>query len=326
MDGGGFLGLATATFLQSIEQRFNSRASSRFDLFCGTSTGAIIALALASGKAGTEITALYEQLGEVVFKSPNVFERVAPILRRARGVFVSLHDNGPLRAVLQETFQELRLGDLRSQGKKVLITAFNVTAGRPSIFKTDHGRGLTAHDKYFLWEVALASSAAPMYLPLVELLDPATGACERYCDGGLVANSPALLGYAEAVSHLGQKPADLEILSLGSPRLDLSEHESALSLPQKKLSRGLLGWSLGERIISLSIDGGAMVSDTALKRIAESAGARYVRVRLDQPPGVGLDIATETARKTLRQVGADCARNAAVLREVAPFFVEGESI
>ena len=46
VDGGGYLGLATASFLQAVEQRQCTTAAARFDLFCGTSTGAIIALAL----------------------------------------------------------------------------------------------------------------------------------------------------------------------------------------------------------------------------------------------------------------------------------------
>lgn len=68
IDGGGYLGLATAAFLQAVEHRHRTTAAARFDLFCGTSTGAIIALALAAGKTATEIVALYEQLGPRVFK------------------------------------------------------------------------------------------------------------------------------------------------------------------------------------------------------------------------------------------------------------------
>ena len=67
IDGGGYLGLATASFLQSVEARFETRCADRFDLFCGTSTGAIIALALASGKSAGEVVTLYEQLGRQLF-------------------------------------------------------------------------------------------------------------------------------------------------------------------------------------------------------------------------------------------------------------------
>lgn len=322
IDGGGYLGLATASFLNAMEQRYGARAADRFDLFCGTSTGAIIALALAKGMSAAEVVTLYEELGPKVFQRAPLHERVVPFFRTLRAVPGALHDNAPLAAALTNAFGTMTLGDLRLRGKTVLIPAFNLTAGRPTIFKTDHGAGLRAHDRYLLRDIALASSAAPKYLPLVELTDPVTGSIERYCDGGVVANSPALLGYAEAVSHLGISPTDLEILSLGTPRENLSEPLSSLTWAQRKLARGLWGWGLGERIISLAIDGGAMVSDTALLRIAQAAGARYERISLAQPAGVGLDIATTQATRTLTQLGAEKARVAAVQRAVAPFFID----
>ena len=74
IDGGGHLGLTSASFLQSVEKRFDTRCADRFDLFCGTSTGAIIALALASGKSAAEVVVLYEQLGTKVFKNPTAME------------------------------------------------------------------------------------------------------------------------------------------------------------------------------------------------------------------------------------------------------------
>lgn len=322
IDGGGYLGLATASFLNSVEKRFGARAADRFDLFCGTSTGAIIALAFAHGMSAADIVELYRALGSRVFRQPPLAERVVPKLRKLRAAFTALHDNSPLQAALKEAFGDTTLGDLRGRGKNVLVTAFNLTSGRPTIFKTDHGPGLRGHDGYLVRDVALASSAAPMYLPLVQLKDPINESVERFCDGGVVSNSPALLGYAEAVSHLEQLPEHVAILSLGTPRADLAERQSSLTRAQRKLRRGLLGWELGERIITLTIDGGAMVADTALKRIAEAAGARYQRVMLTQPAGVGLDVATPEATQTLLQLGADRARAAEVRAAVAPFFTD----
>jgi uncharacterized protein len=317
VDGGGYLGLATASFLSALEDRFNARAADSFDLFCGTSTGAVIALALASGMSAAAVCTLYERFGPAVFDMP-LYKRLTPPLFRA--VPRALYNSAPLRTALTEAFGERTLGELRDRGKKVLVTAFNVTSGTPTIFKTDHGPGLVAHDRYLVRDIALASSAAPMYLPLVELVDPKSGVRERFCDGCLVSNSPALLGYAEAVSHLGQSPRDLDILSLATPRADLAERPSALKLGERGLARGLWGWKLGERIIRLTIDGGSMVADSALKRIAEAAGAGYHRVSLDRPAGVGLDVATPEATATLRQIGAARARSAEVHNALAHFF------
>lgn len=325
IDGGGYLGLATAAFLQAVEQRYGTTATSCFDLFCGTSTGAIIALALAAEKTATEVVALYERLGPRVFKPKPVRTGAIGQLRdywehrgRAR------HDNTPLRAALDETFGSMTLGDLRAANKRVLITAFNVSAGGPRIFKTDHAPELRLDARTRVADVALASSAAPTFLPLVEIVDPVSGNRERFCDGGMVTNSPALLGFAEAVSALACRPADVEILSLGTPRSDLAERPSALSPAQVSLDRGYAGWDNGKQIISITMDGGAKVNHFALARIAKATGARYERVDMVAPPGVGLDIATPEATLALRQLGTNCGRDTATLARVAPFFISEE--
>jgi len=321
IDGGGYLGLAPAAFLSALEERFQARAADRFDLFCGTSTGAIIALALASGMSASEVCALYERFGAAVFKWARLW-RTVPWLKSLRAVPYALYDNAPLKAALTEAFGDLTLDDLHKAGKKVLVTAFNVTCGTPTVFKTDHGPGLTAHGRFLVRDVALASSAAPMYLPLVELIDPVDGVRERFCDGAMVSNSPALLGYAEAVSHLAQDPTDLAILSLGTPRSDLAEQQSALRWRERRIARGLWGWRLGERIIEMTIDGGATVAHTALTRIAKATGAKYSRITLDRPNGLDIDFATAAATATLRQIGVAKARDGTIHSELASFFID----
>ena len=56
LDGGGMRGLYSATLLQVLAKRFNREFHDKepdvgkaFDLICGTSTGAILACALAAG-------------------------------------------------------------------------------------------------------------------------------------------------------------------------------------------------------------------------------------------------------------------------------------
>ena len=155
IDGGGYLGLSTATFIEGIEQHFGKSFASNFDLFCGTSTGAIIALALASGLSGKEIHSLYEDFG------PKVFNNRIPGRKQVRifwGFLFSRYSNKPLRNSLQATFQNRTLGDLYAANKRVLITAFSLTTGRPRIFKTDHSPELSRDNKHLICDIALASS------------------------------------------------------------------------------------------------------------------------------------------------------------------------
>jgi patatin-like phospholipase/acyl hydrolase len=323
IDGGGYLGLATATFIEEIERHFGTSCHERFDLFCGTSTGAIIALALASGMKGAEVTKLYREFGEGVFRNP--FPGSRP-LRFVRGLLVSRYSNRRLKTALTKAFGDLTLGDIKARNKQVLVTSFCVTSGPPRIFKTDHSFDLTGHDRYLVRDVALASSAAPVYLPLITISTPGTGVDERYCDGGLFANHPALLGYAEAVSHLGRDSAQIQILSLSTPRSNQAERASAGNpISRFLLSRGVLPWA--PKLINVMIDSTSNIADETLRRLmnwdAEMAGKsplRYVRIRLEKPPGTDLDVATPWATEALQQVGLEKGRQTQIRNQVALFF------
>ncbi|MEM7025157.1 MAG: patatin-like phospholipase family protein, partial [Pseudomonadota bacterium] len=76
LDGGGLRGIVTLAYLQKIEALLkerhggdkNFRLSHYFDLIAGTSTGAIIAAALALDWSVEDLTDLYLRLGKDVFQ------------------------------------------------------------------------------------------------------------------------------------------------------------------------------------------------------------------------------------------------------------------
>jgi uncharacterized protein len=303
LDGGGYLGLATVSLLNAAERHFKKTAAETFNLFCGTSTGAIIALALAAGKTAAEVMDLYRNFGSTVFRNPVPGSRTY----RAwiRGWIRSMYDNRTLREALQASFGDMTLGDVLSKGKYVLVPAFNVTTGRPRIFKTDHSGGLTTDSHYKLWEVALASSAAPVYLPLVELTSKTTGAGELFCDGGIFANHPALLGYTEALYELKTKPAEIRLLSISTPRSSFAEYKT--SRFPRILGRGVIGWK-GPRLASLFIESTSEISNETTRRLVKAVcgdvGA-YERIVLRNPGGLDLDLVTAAATNSLITLGAD---------------------
>ena len=317
IDGGGYLGLASAALLAEFERHFGASCHDRFDLFCGTSTGAIIALALAADMRAAEVVALYKRIGPVVFPTRSSIVRTAR--KYTFGVFRSQYQNQGLARALHETFQELTLGDIMARGKLALIAAYNDSSGMPRLFKTDHADGLSAHRQYRLCDIALANSAAPKYLTAVELKRPGTGEIERFCDGGLFANSPALLGYAEAVYHLRTPPSDISILSVATPRASQAQRASA-SKSHKRLNRGLLSWI---RATNVMVDASSTIAHFALERIVGALGNgddRYVRLTISRPTGVDLDVATVDATESLLQVGTECAQDNGTRRKVACFF------
>lgn len=324
VDGGGYLGLATAAFIRETERHFKMSFQNEFDMFCGTSTGAIIALALASGMSGEEIAVRYEKLGKSVFNNPFPGAR---LLRLIRSAFVAKYSNKPLKRALFDTFQDLKLEDVYARKKSVLIAAFNISTGKPRVFKTDHSADLTRDNKYFLRDVALASSAAPTYLPVVRLKSPLNGNIETYCDGGVFANHPALLGYAEALSHLNTAQKNIRILSLSTPRADLAEWASTENFVRKYfLSRGLVFWRT--KIFNVMIDSTSMIAHETLRRLLawDENALRYVRIELEKPRGVEMDVTTRKVTETLQQIGAERAYDNRVRSQIAQFLDRGEEI
>jgi uncharacterized protein len=322
IDGGGYLGLASAAFLAESERHFGTRAAERFDLFCGTSTGAIIALALAMGMTGDQIVELYRDLGPRVFppwKGRFWFMRW---LAWTPTPFRAKHQNEALRAALKNAFGDTTLGDIHASGKRVVVTAFNVSTGRPRVFKTDHADGLSTDSGYRLVDVALASAAAPIFFPLVKLRRPGSAASDVYCDGGVAANSPALIGFVEAVDRLRHRPETVEILSISTPREDLAERSAGhRPFDRGALNRGVVGW--GGTLLSVMLDAPAMLGDSALTALGRVQGVgpgRYERITFARPKCADLDIATRAATEALVHAGVECGTHAATRLKLQPFF------
>jgi hypothetical protein len=163
----------------------------------------------------------------------------------------------------------------------------------------------------------------------VDLKSPTTGIPERYCDGGVFANHPALIAYAEATSELGIAPCDIHILSVSTPRSDNAEHLSSAGFLRKvTLRRGLIFWG-GPKLISLLIDSTSDIADQALRRLVRIGGpnpAFYERVCFQKPPGLGLDVVNPSATHTLRCIGVEAARQTDVRSRLNLFFQnQGES-
>lgn len=301
IDGGGYLGLATASFLRGVERHFNLAFHERFDLFCGTSTGAIIALALACGRSGEDIVKLYKEFGPAVFCRRGLPGR----LYRLGGFLHARYSNEALQSALKKEFGETTLADVLSRRKRLLVTAFDVSTGQPRVFKTDHSENLTLDGDLKLADVALASSAAPIYLPLVRVANP-RAATTAYCDGGVVANHPALLGFVEAISELRSAPSDVELLSISTPRVPLGEG----AVPEDRIDRGIWGW--WKTLPAIVVDSNSTMVHHVLTRLVASypsPGPQYVRVSMSNDHRLPMDRADQQATDTLEMLGANTAAN-----------------
>jgi len=68
IDGGGIRGIYASHVLERIQREFSTVFDSEFDLIAGTSTGSIIAAAIAFGIPVSKVTELYRETGPSIFK------------------------------------------------------------------------------------------------------------------------------------------------------------------------------------------------------------------------------------------------------------------
>lgn len=189
IDGGGIKGLFSAQVLAEFESYFETRISEHFDLVCGTSTGGIIALAVAAGIPMQDVVKFYSESGPKIFCSKwrNFLTEWTYTLKQA--LVKSKYSSTRLRQALESVFGDRKMSTSQNL---LCVPAFNVTDFKPRIFKSDYNHLDQDDDKTFV-DVALATAAAPTYFPIHEINDV------QYVDGGLYANNPILVGLTEAI-------------------------------------------------------------------------------------------------------------------------------
>jgi hypothetical protein len=301
LDGGGMRGTYTATYLDRVASTFAKRRGvaaldigAAFDLIVGTSTGGIIACALAAGLPLPEIVKLYTQHGPAIF-SRRLPEGPAGVFfdqrKRPRALAAGTE---ALRAALTDKLGTKTLGQIyRERGIALAIPAVEMSQHRAWVFKTPHLHG-TNHrdDNYTLVDVCLATSAAPVYRSLAAVVHPDPGATSFnvFVDGGLWANNPVLVGLIDALD-LTERGQEIHVFCLGTCPLPAGEQ-----IAKDALDRGLLGWKFGGEAAGLSIDAQQFAFDHMAKKLARHVDrlCEVVRFPSDKVPAalipyLGLD-------------------------------------
>jgi len=170
LDGGGLRGILTLGFLRRIEAILRARHGDDpkfrvchyFDLIAGTSTGAIIAAALASGMSVDEVIGHYQRLGREVFKKDWL----------RKGIVRARYDEEALIKHLRKVFgRDRTLGDDSLQTGLLIVTKRLDTGSPWPLGNNPNGRYFKAkpsdmwisNGEYPLWKVVRASTAAPCY-------------------------------------------------------------------------------------------------------------------------------------------------------------------
>jgi patatin-like phospholipase/acyl hydrolase len=264
MDGGGLRGTFTAKFLAEIEEGLGVRVAEHFDLIAGTSTGSIIALGLSLGMTPEELLNFYIHRGPEIFGGRR--------RRRFHSLWRRKYSNRPLREALEEVFGERRLNECRN---RVVIPSFNLTTREAKVFKTGHAGEEKGDGEWRAVDVALASSAAPTYLPAFE-----DGKGNEFIDGGVWANNPALVAVIEAIAVLGVPRENIRVLSIGTTH-------RAVSSRQGPRHGGKLEWAV--QIADLFLDADVIAAERESELlIGETGGGshrkRYWRINPETGP------------------------------------------
>ena len=219
LDGGGLRGIFSAAVLASLEEDLDISIVDHFDLIAGTSTGGIIALGLGLGLRPREIVEFYLRLGPTVFRDSPA--------RRLRQVLKSKYSADPLRGVLVDVFGERTFGE---STKRLIVPSYNLGTDDVYLFRTPHHPGLRRDWRELAVNVAMATAAAPTYLPGVALDGT------RLVDGGVWANNPAMVALVEAVGPCSIGLDAISVFSLGTT--------SEVRHRSRRLDRGgLLPWA-----------------------------------------------------------------------------------
>ena len=319
LDGGGMRGLYSVALLQALAKRFSEQRNRRdldigggFDLVVGTSTGGILAAAIVAGVPLARIRRFYDDVGPQVFSHPLPPPRQPLRMLWAMRRYVRRPGNSdrPLETTLRDMFGSETLGELHKRRQIGLcISTTTLLRHAPRLFKTPHRRGWERDNDIALVDACLATSAAPIHLPLA-MIDEGTGTPGLFVDGGLWANNPVLVGLIEGLAVSAPNQSVI-IVSIGTGAPNTGNAQRGPRARQ----RGALGWGAGLGILSLAMDAQGQAAGHAVDLLAkelERLGKRVHVLRCEDsgssPEQAGLlqlDASSVRARQLMAKLGDD---------------------
>lgn len=166
LDGGGIRGIVAAKILANIENLINQPLKEYFDLIVGTSTGSIVAAAIATGRSSEEIVDFFKNKGSIIFPYQSLFSLKRIPLLLKYGISAPKYSDKNLIQVLQEAFGNTRLFDIGTS-PRLLVVSYDTIERNPIIFKS--WRPDKPYGNVPLWEVCVSSASAPTYFPAHKL-------------------------------------------------------------------------------------------------------------------------------------------------------------
>lgn len=265
IDGGGIRGVFALGVLDLIVQEIDPTFLEKIDCFAGTSTGAIIVSALMQGYTPKELLRFYSIFGRSVFPK-----------RREVSTGEALYSPRLLKKVLQFALSEkVSLGDLK---KDLVIPSCklknkNINRWNYEVYDNYNREKAKEHT---LVDVALRSSAAPIYFP----------SYQEHVDGGVYAVNPSMVAFARAIDETGgnKKIEEIRLLSIGTGINPVGIEEETNWCAEKWMSPYQM--QADYPLFSLVTEMGAHLPDYPLRQILKG---NYLRINKVLPQPIELD-------------------------------------
>src|SRR5262249_26178441 len=123
--------------------------------------------------------------------------------------------------------EELTLSDLKKRlgpNKALIFTTVNIIE-RQTYFLKSYKSDEENYGEWTLWQAVLASSSAPIALPVLRHVDN-EGGIGYFTDGGVGSyGNPAYIAAQEAINFRGYPPEDVSVLSFGSGWVDAQHYQ-----------------------------------------------------------------------------------------------------
>lgn len=297
LTGGGIMARFTTEVLEGIQawrdQAVGDKSQNRnikfaFDVLAGTSAGALCVAGLVVGRTPSELSALFDEQGPLIFPKKR--------LGKVRWFLTTKYRQEPLAAAIDEAMngEDPELGELNDV---VAFPAINETLGQPIVFNSL----LAEHKRIKLRDAVLASASAPTYFPAHRI--PATG--HRYVDGGLFANAPDLAALTILRGYLPHLTfEDTHVISVGTT----NSPAGSPYRPAHSGAKGVIAWAARPpaRILKLAMRGQV---DHAMSLLPQMNLADFVRIDAvlasAECEEMELDNASEIARSALKKAAQD---------------------
>lgn len=234
IDGGGLKIIFSVYAIKQLKEEYNIDLFDEFDMFVGTSAGAILIVGILLKSNFEEIYRKY------VLSDTGIFSEKNQLLTQFQEMFYPQFGNKMLNDFIYYFLEDLTFEELEKQVKKPFVfTSTNATEAKPIFFTSSHFKfSNKRYLKLKVREAIYASSAAPFYFePIIENYTN-----HVLLDGGLWANNPALLAIILAGFDLNVSLKKMSLLSFGQTatenlNIKYTKGKESISFKQNPVSK-----------------------------------------------------------------------------------------